>query len=112
LKGAICDFNPDKLFIAEWCLDLYGFLTRDEFNKRLDKINIHIENYSLMSEKVKTRLYWICGILAILVIVIATAVYQASISDYYMNNFNINNLNNLNNSQPPSYENAIAITTT
>ncbi|KAF0351280.1 tetratricopeptide repeat protein 40 [Gigaspora margarita] len=112
LKGGIFDFNPDKQFIAEWCLDLYGFLTRDGFKERLDKINIHIDNYSLMSEKMKTRLYWLSGILAILVIVIATAVYQASLSNYYMNSFNINNLNDLNNSQPPSYENAIAITTT
>ncbi|CAG8717945.1 18379_t:CDS:1, partial [Gigaspora rosea] len=109
LKGAIWDFNPDKKFIAEWCLDLYGFLTREEFNKRLDEINLHIEKHSLMSEKVKTRLYWICGILAILIIVIAYAVYQASLSDYYMNSFKIDNLNNF---QPPSYKNVIAITTT
>ncbi|CAG8731396.1 17190_t:CDS:1, partial [Dentiscutata erythropus] len=112
IKSGIFDFNPDKKFKAEWCLDLHGFLTRDGFKERLDKINYHIKDYSLMSEKLKIRLYWFSGILAILVLVIASAAYQNSLSIYYRNSLSSNNLNNLDNSQPPSYENAIAITTT
>ncbi|KAF0550216.1 tetratricopeptide repeat protein 40 [Gigaspora margarita] len=62
IKNGIFDFQPNKQFRAEWwCLDLHGFLSRNGFKERLDKINLHIQEYPLMSEKMKNKLYWISG---------------------------------------------------
>ncbi|CAG8457082.1 3886_t:CDS:2 [Ambispora leptoticha] len=40
-------------FNAEWCLDLHGFLNRDEFNTQLNEINDYTKKYPLLSEKAK-----------------------------------------------------------
>jgi hypothetical protein len=67
-------FNPIFAFKAEWCLDLHGFLNRDQFKTRLDEINTHIEPYPLMPERMKNVLYWLVGACASLIALIATFV--------------------------------------
>ncbi|CAG8511251.1 6992_t:CDS:1 [Ambispora leptoticha] len=60
-------FQPSHAFNAEWCLDLHGFLNRDEFNTRLNEINDYIKKYPLLSEKAKNFLKSVCIGVAVLV---------------------------------------------
>ncbi|CAG8578611.1 5835_t:CDS:2 [Racocetra persica] len=39
-----CDYQPGHSFRADWCLDLHGFLSREEFDARLKQINYHIQS--------------------------------------------------------------------
>ncbi|CAG8746021.1 11133_t:CDS:2, partial [Dentiscutata erythropus] len=47
--------------------------------ERLKEINDHIEGYPLMSEKLKTGLYWLSGTMAALVIIIVVSVFYTSV---------------------------------
>ncbi|CAG8595621.1 6140_t:CDS:1, partial [Scutellospora calospora] len=101
IKNHIFDFQPGKEFKTEWCLDLHGFLTRNGLNERLDRINFHIRDYPLMSEKTKTKLYLLSGIWATLIVVIAVVAFNASYANYESNIYSAN-------SQPPDVNSAIA----
>ncbi|CAG8511812.1 4802_t:CDS:1 [Cetraspora pellucida] len=52
------DCQPGHSFRADWCLDLHGFLSRDEFTARLNQINDHVKSVELMSHKTKYLLYF------------------------------------------------------
>ncbi|CAJ0763157.1 12955_t:CDS:1, partial [Entrophospora sp. SA101] len=43
-------FRPKREFKAEWQLDYHGFMTREEFDIRLEDINRHIRHLPLMTE--------------------------------------------------------------
>jgi hypothetical protein len=60
-------FKNDFMFKEEWCLDLHGFLSRDEFDIRLNEINNYIRNYPLMSENAKKFVILISMMLIVLV---------------------------------------------
>ncbi|CAG8582607.1 13281_t:CDS:1 [Ambispora gerdemannii] len=64
------------LFDSEWCLDLHGFLSRDEFAARINEINKHIREFPLLSERVQTYFtYAFFGLL-----VITTAIFLPSLA--------------------------------
>ncbi|CAG8647349.1 2137_t:CDS:1 [Ambispora gerdemannii] len=69
--------QPNHKFDAEWCLDLHGFLSRDEFTARLKEINNYIRDYPLLSERAKTFIKYACGgmglIVALLILVTISA---------------------------------------
>ncbi|CAG8471181.1 4565_t:CDS:2 [Racocetra fulgida] len=44
-----CDCQPGHSFKADWCLDLHGFLSREEFASRLNQINNHVKGVELMT---------------------------------------------------------------
>ncbi|CAG8554557.1 27541_t:CDS:1 [Gigaspora margarita] len=110
IKNGIFDFQPNKQFRAEWCLDLHGFLSRNGFKERLDKINLHIQKYPLMSEKMKNKLYWISGIAAILVVVIALTIIITSVPKYP--SMSSSNFNSNASYQGPDYDAATTGTIT
>src|SRR4051794_29747855 len=52
MKDFILTFNPDiHKFDAKWCLDLYGFLTREQLQYRINEINNRIRGFPLLSAK-------------------------------------------------------------
>ncbi|CAG8530853.1 10048_t:CDS:1 [Racocetra persica] len=65
-----CDCQPGHSFRTDWCLDLHGFLSREEFAARLDQINNHVKGVELMSPKTKYLLYSIASIGTILITII------------------------------------------
>ncbi|KAF0360605.1 absent in melanoma 1-like protein [Gigaspora margarita] len=65
-----CDCQPGQFFRADWCLDLHGFLSREEFAARLDQINNHVKGVELMTRKTKSLLYSISSVITVLLIVI------------------------------------------
>ena len=49
-NGSCCNcFAPKYYFAAEWCLDMHGFLDRDELEKRIDEINDVVAKNPLFS---------------------------------------------------------------
>ncbi|CAG8587931.1 5078_t:CDS:1 [Ambispora gerdemannii] len=78
-KTTDCDvFNIIHKFDSEWCLDLHGFLNRDEFAARLNEINHFIRQYPLLSERAKTLLKKVCGSLVVSLLI--SLLVLASIS--------------------------------
>ncbi|CAG8622408.1 1939_t:CDS:1 [Ambispora gerdemannii] len=75
-----CDvFQPCHAFDSEWCLDLHGFLSRDEFATRLKEINNYIRAYPLLSERAKTFIKYACIAVAVLIAIITiVSIYAAS----------------------------------
>ncbi|CAG8670888.1 5844_t:CDS:1 [Cetraspora pellucida] len=69
-SNTCCDCQPGHSFKADWCLDLHGFLSREEFAARLDQINNHVKGVELMSAKTKYFLYSIASIGTILVTIV------------------------------------------
>ncbi|CAG8454841.1 941_t:CDS:1 [Ambispora leptoticha] len=67
-------FQSCHAFDAEWCLDLHGFLSRDEFAARLNEINNHIKDIPLLSERTMNIFKNICSVIgshAILFIIVS-----------------------------------------
>ncbi|CAG8728353.1 10674_t:CDS:1, partial [Dentiscutata heterogama] len=60
------DCQPGHSFKSDWCLDLHGFLSRDELAGRLEQINQYVQDIELMSVKTKRLLYYIASIGALL----------------------------------------------
>jgi len=58
-------FRPKREFKAEWQLDYHGFMTREEFDIRLEDINKHIRHLPLMTEVVRKILSYVVLICAI-----------------------------------------------
>ncbi|CAG8558186.1 10686_t:CDS:1 [Paraglomus occultum] len=82
VSGCDC-FAPTHSFKANWCLDLYGYLSADEFQKQLKTINDYIKAYPLLSTKSKKILSYIFGglygfTLLTLVLITFTASFQGS----------------------------------
>ncbi|CAG8689425.1 13404_t:CDS:1 [Acaulospora morrowiae] len=69
-------FNPKSLFDADWCLDLHGFLTRDEFDAKLKEINFAIRNVPLLSKRIKTYSDWSYGLTTVLMSAIIIGTYS------------------------------------
>jgi hypothetical protein len=44
-------FQGEYVFKKEWCLDLHGFLSRNEFAVRLSEINNYIRNVPISSKR-------------------------------------------------------------
>src|ERR1044072_5407483 len=67
MKDFILTFNPvTHKFYAEWFLDLYGFLSREDLKNRISDINNLISKYPLMSSrmvKILSALIIILGLL-------------------------------------------------
>lgn len=52
MKDFILTFNPDShKFDAKWCLDLYGFLSREDLVNRINEINNRIRGFPLLNAK-------------------------------------------------------------
>ncbi|CAG8746296.1 22262_t:CDS:1, partial [Dentiscutata erythropus] len=64
------DCQPGHSFKADWCLDLHGYLSRDEFAGRLEQINQYVQDIELMTHKTKKLLYYIASVGAILLSII------------------------------------------
>ena len=62
------------MFDAEWCLDLHGYLNREEFATRLREINNYIKNYPLLSTSQKKILTYIVAGIAVFVLFIFFAI--------------------------------------
>ncbi|CAG8800878.1 5427_t:CDS:1, partial [Racocetra persica] len=71
-----CDCQPGHSFRADWCLDLHGFLSREEFAARLEQINNHVQDIELMTHKTKKLLYYIAIIGAGLLSLIFTFIMR------------------------------------
>jgi hypothetical protein len=66
MKDFILSFNPNRhKFDAKWCLDLYGFLSRDDLRNRINEINHRIKDYPLMSARTVKLLSFLVVILSI-----------------------------------------------
>src|SRR5437773_1814240 len=60
-------FDPRHSFDSEWCLDMHGFLDREDFKNRLRIINDQIAHLPLLSVLVEKVLMWISGIISFFV---------------------------------------------
>ncbi|RIB26706.1 hypothetical protein C2G38_2064163, partial [Gigaspora rosea] len=69
-----CDCQPGHFFKADWCLDLHGFLSREEFAARLEQINQHVKGVELMTRKTKNLLYYTSSFATVLLIVILSII--------------------------------------
>ncbi|CAG8447626.1 6929_t:CDS:1, partial [Cetraspora pellucida] len=49
--------SAGRSFKADWCLDLHGFLSREEFATRLDQINNHFKGVNIANENIKSIFY-------------------------------------------------------
>ncbi|CAG8518271.1 1503_t:CDS:1 [Paraglomus brasilianum] len=57
-----CDcFAPAHSFKADWCLDLYGYLSAEQLKSQLSQINNYIKAYPLLSAKSKKCLTYVLG---------------------------------------------------
>ncbi|RIB17760.1 hypothetical protein C2G38_2087465, partial [Gigaspora rosea] len=65
-----CVCQPGHSFRADWCLDLHGFLSQEEFAARLDQINNHVKGVELMTRKTKHLLYSISSVTTALLVTI------------------------------------------
>ncbi|RIB26715.1 hypothetical protein C2G38_2064186 [Gigaspora rosea] len=70
------DCQPGHSFKADWCLDLHGFLSREEFTARLQQINQYVQDIELMTSKTKRLLYQIAFIGAALLSAIFSIVLK------------------------------------
>ncbi|CAG8748818.1 1506_t:CDS:1 [Dentiscutata erythropus] len=68
------DCQPGHSFRADWCLDLHGFLSKEEFAARIDQINNHVKGVELMTRKTKNLLYSISSTATVLLIIILTII--------------------------------------
>ncbi|CAG8511751.1 4799_t:CDS:2 [Cetraspora pellucida] len=69
--------QPGQSFRADWCLDLHGYLSREEFAARLNEINNHVKSVELMTYKTKNLLYCVASICASLLSAIFSAIINA-----------------------------------
>ncbi|CAG8772255.1 21152_t:CDS:1, partial [Gigaspora rosea] len=74
-----CNCQPGHSFRADWCLDLHGFLSREEFAARLEQINQHVNDVELMTRKTKNLLYSISSVTTFLLIVILSVIIKPKI---------------------------------
>ncbi|PKK68505.1 hypothetical protein RhiirC2_713314 [Rhizophagus irregularis] len=51
-------FKPRYYFVTEWCLDMHGYLDREELEARLEEINRIVAANPLLSERVKNGLLY------------------------------------------------------
>ncbi|CAG8511768.1 4800_t:CDS:1 [Cetraspora pellucida] len=72
------DCQPGHSFRADWCLDLHGYLSREEFAARLNQINNHVQSVELMTYKTKNLLYYIASIGSVLLSVIFSVIMQSA----------------------------------
>jgi len=70
-------FRPNHSFKTEWCIDYHGYLTVSQLEDRINRLNEHIKEYTIISEMVADILKWLIGIFAA---VIAIAVTSAGTS--------------------------------
>ncbi|CAG8597444.1 7234_t:CDS:1 [Paraglomus occultum] len=70
VPGCDCTISAHR-FDAEWCLDLHGYLNREEFAARLREINNYIKQYPLLSSKQKSYLTYVISGMAIFVAFVA-----------------------------------------
>jgi hypothetical protein len=70
-------FKPNHSFKTEWCIDYHGYLTVSQLEDRINRINEHIKEYTIISELVADIMKWLIGIFAA---VIAIAVTSAGTS--------------------------------
>ncbi|CAG8472099.1 6258_t:CDS:1 [Cetraspora pellucida] len=71
------DCQPGHSFRADWCLDLHGYLSREEFAARLNQINNHVKSVELMTYKTKNLLYFVASICAALLSTIFSAIMKS-----------------------------------
>ncbi|CAG8589593.1 2830_t:CDS:1 [Dentiscutata erythropus] len=70
-----CICQSGHSFRADWCLDLHGYLSREEFAARIDQINNHVKDVELMSSKTKRVLYLTATFGLILLILIFSLLF-------------------------------------
>ncbi|CAG8768504.1 34495_t:CDS:1, partial [Racocetra persica] len=73
-----CDCQPGHSFRADWCIDLHGFLSREEFAARLNQINNHVQGVELMTKKTKDLLYYVASIGATLLSIIFSVIMRSA----------------------------------
>jgi hypothetical protein len=61
-------FNPRFYFETEWCLDMHGYIDREELNFRLQEINRLVAANPLLSERTKKALLYGFVVLSIILI--------------------------------------------
>ncbi|CAG8627608.1 16225_t:CDS:1 [Acaulospora morrowiae] len=71
-------FNPKSEFDIDWCLDLHGFLDRDQFDARLDEINQRISKVPLLSRRIGTFANWSYGIFSTIMVIIIIYVLTSA----------------------------------
>ncbi|CAG8783168.1 19410_t:CDS:1 [Cetraspora pellucida] len=72
-----CDCQPGHSFKADWCLDLHGFLSPEEFATRLQQINAHVQSVELMTHKTKKLLYYVASVGVFLLSAIFSAIMRS-----------------------------------
>ncbi|CAG8543237.1 1785_t:CDS:2 [Cetraspora pellucida] len=77
-SDSCCDCQPGHSFRADWCLDLHGFLSPEEFATRLQQINAHVQSVELMTQKTKKLLYYLGSIGAFLLSTIIYVIMQSA----------------------------------
>ncbi|KAF0534171.1 absent in melanoma 1-like protein [Gigaspora margarita] len=70
------DCQPGHSFKADWCLDLHGFISREEFGARLQQINQYVQDIELMTVKTKRLLYQIALFGAVLLCIIIEIILR------------------------------------
>ncbi|RIA84300.1 hypothetical protein C1645_832489 [Glomus cerebriforme] len=68
-------FTPTYFFTTEWCLDLHGYLNRDQLDKRLEIINNIVKENPLLSDRAKKGLLY--AFAAIFIFLLLIAVFGA-----------------------------------
>ncbi|CAG8518322.1 1506_t:CDS:1 [Paraglomus brasilianum] len=76
--GCDCTVSAHR-FDAEWCLDLHGYLNREEFAARLREINNYIKNYPLLSTRQKKYLtYAVAGVALFVLFIVLLLRFAAT----------------------------------
>ncbi|CAB5308744.1 hypothetical protein RhiirA1_399805 [Rhizophagus irregularis] len=58
-------FNPKYYFETEWCLDMHGYLDREELEARIEEINRIVAANPLLSERAKKGLLFVFVLLSV-----------------------------------------------
>ncbi|CAG8783185.1 19329_t:CDS:1, partial [Racocetra persica] len=87
--GSSAGSSAGRSFKADWCLNLHGFLSREEFATRLDQINNQVKDVKIMNENMKSILYLLAMISTSTVSFIFTQYFKvigffASINSWFV----------------------------
>ncbi|CAG8518303.1 1505_t:CDS:1 [Paraglomus brasilianum] len=78
VSGCDC-FEPAHKFDAKWCLDLHGYLNREEFAARLREVNNFIKAFPLLSKRSKRYLtYGIGGVIVLILFAVLAIAFSGS----------------------------------
>ncbi|CAB5392747.1 unnamed protein product [Rhizophagus irregularis] len=70
-------FAPRYYFETEWCLDMHGYIDREELDVRLEEINRTVAENPLLSQRAKKGLLYVYGTISFILLLFF--IYAASL---------------------------------